>query len=265
MLNVRHDWQVLDARGQVVATLPDTMDLIGFGVWSANGAQVCQLSLGGALQWQVTVIDVPQRADSVAQTVAVREVPYPPLVSIVACSPAARRAVLVEPLTDQVPAPRNAERVALVVDLADGRILARVAVGDPSHGLVVSPDGRYLATVDYQQGKSTIVDLSTGKAVRTTKSEVRGFSADGSRLVENSLFQLRNRGGASTTRIVDVRSGQVRYSQPGWTNTVRSRPGSADLAMVVLPVVPRDSYGPGDLVIVPAVGYKTLVPGVTMY
>ena len=67
---------------------------------------------------------------------------------VAACSPAAGRAVLVRPLTDAVPAPRTAQRLAIVVDLATGRVVRQVPIGDATHGVVFSQDCRYLAAID---------------------------------------------------------------------------------------------------------------------
>ncbi|HKF77261.1 MAG TPA: hypothetical protein VKF59_14055, partial [Candidatus Dormibacteraeota bacterium] len=93
-----------------------------------------------------------------------------------------------------------------------------------------------------------------------------GFSADSSRVVENSAFELANATAVGTTRVVDWRSGRVLYHRSGWTNTVRSRPGSADLALGVLRAVPpSEPLGPMDLVIMPASGAITFVSNATIY
>jgi hypothetical protein len=258
-------FQIVDAGGQIVSTVASGPGSPLFGVWSPDSSYACQLAIRDPLRWQVVITDV-RGGGGPPVVVPVVGLRYPPDISVVACDPASHRAVLVSPVTDVVPAPRSAERKALVVDLTNGRVVQQVSIGDSSHGVAFSADGRYVARIDYDRGTSSIVGLVTGKTVKVVRGEVRGFSADSTRLVENDQFELRNVNAAGTTSIVDWRSGKVLYAQSGWTDTVRSRPGSADLALDVLRAVPPDEpVGPADLVIVPAEGGITVVSSATIY
>ncbi|HKF77329.1 MAG TPA: sigma-70 family RNA polymerase sigma factor, partial [Candidatus Dormibacteraeota bacterium] len=173
-LDRRQGFQIVDAGGQVVSTVADTPGSPDFGVWSRDSSQVCQLAIRDPRLWQLAVINVRAGVPS-TRVVPIASLRYPPSISIVACDPAAHRAVLVEPLTDSVPAPASAQRAALVVDLITGQVVKRVSIGDSSHGTVFSPDTRYLARIDYDRGTTSIVDLVTGKTVKVERGEVRGF------------------------------------------------------------------------------------------
>jgi hypothetical protein len=97
------------------------------------------------------------------------------------------------------------------------------------------------------------------------KGEIRGFSTDGTRVVENSRFEplLVELG---TTQVVDWRNGSVVYSKEGWTNTVRAQPGGKALTMGVLREIPTGTRdAPSDLVVVPAEGTSTVLPNATLY
>jgi hypothetical protein len=96
---------------------------------------------------------------------------------------------------------------------------------------------------------------------------VRGFSADDSRVVENSLFALQNGGPVGQTFVVDWRTGQVIFARAGWVGSaVRSRTGSADLAFGVMRTNPSGELGgPTDLVIVPAAAAPIVVPDQIVY
>jgi hypothetical protein len=259
--------RVVDARGQVVTTVPTGIEGPEVGAWSADGSHLCRISVVGSdsLRLQLSIIDLSAPADP-PKLSPVSGLRYPPFVSVVACDLAAGRAVLVGPVTDAVPAPPSAERAAVVVDLNTGTIVARASIGDASHGTVLSPDGRYLASIDYERGTSSIVSLATGKTVKVERGQVRGFSADDSRIVLNSKFDPpTGLAAAGATRILDWRSGRALYSQNGWTDIVRSWPGSADLALGVHWTTVTGEVGGSDLVIVPAVGARTLVPDVTIH
>jgi hypothetical protein len=245
-------FQVVDAFGQLAAAVPSGPSAPNFGVWSRDAGHVCQLALTDPLTWRLLITTVPSGGFG---PVAVRipDVPYRPSVTVAACDPSANRAVLIEPQTDAVgAAARGAERKADVVDLTDGSVVRRISLGDTTHGTVFSQDARFVARVDYDRGTTSIISLDTGKTVRVERAEVRGFSGDSSRIVENT---------ADMTRILDLRSGRVLYSQKGWTSAVRSGPGTADLALNVLPGAPAgDNAGPAALVIVPAAGAVTFIP-----
>jgi transcriptional regulator with XRE-family HTH domain len=259
----RQNWLIVDPRDQVVATVLATMESTDFGAWADDSRHVCRMGIADPLQWRVVIADV--RDATSPRVVPVSSLPYPPYVTIAACDPARGRAVLVQPQTDTVPAPPRAARTALVVDLATGRIVTRVSIGDTTHGVVYSLDGRYLAAIDYERGTSSIVSLATGKTVGVEKGEIRGFSADDSRVVENSRFEPVG-SELGTTRVVDWRSGRVRYSHAGWTTTVRAQPGGAALALNVMRAPPSGAQGgPTDLVIVPAAGTDTLLRDVIVY
>ena len=260
----RQNWEILDADDQVISTVLTTMDSTGLGTWANDSRHLCRMGIVDPLQWQVTVTDALVPGSQVV-AVPVRSLTDPPAVTIAACDVAADRAVLVEPLTEFLPAPPSAQRIAVLVDLSDGSIVTRVPIGDSTHGVVFSPDCRYLATIDYERGTSSVVSLLTGKTVRVEKGEVRGFSADGTRVVENSRFEplLVELG---TTRVVDWRSSRVVYSKDGWTSTVRAQPGGQALAMGVLREIPTGTHeAPSDLVIVPAEGTSTVLPNATVY
>jgi transcriptional regulator with XRE-family HTH domain len=255
----RQNWQIVDAQNQVVTSVLNTIDSPEFGIWAGDSRHVCRLGIIDPGGWQVVVSDVLDPG-SPGSAVPVSSVTYPPYVTIAACDPTAGRAVLVEPLTDTVPAPNTAPRVALGVDLAKGTVVTRVPIGDATHGVQFSLDGRYLAAIDYARRTSSIVSLVAGRTVAVVNSEVRGFSADDSRVVVNSVFEplVRTLG---TTRVVDWPKGRVLASRTGWTNKVRAQPGGAALAMNVMRTAPG---GPTDLVIVPAAGSGALLRDVTM-
>ena len=255
----RQSWQIVDAQNQVVTSVPITMDSPEFGAWAGDGRHVCRLGTADSGHWQVVVSDV-RDPGSPGSAVPVSPLTYPTYVTIAACDPTAGRAVLIEPLTDTLPAPDTAPRAALGVDLARGKVVTRVPIGDETHGVQFSLDGRYLAVIDYDRGTSAIVSLVTGRTVAVENGEVRGFSADDSRVVVNSEFEplVKTPG---TTRVVEWRTGRVVASRDGWTNRVRAQPGGAALAMNVMRTAPG---GPTDLVIVPAAGRGALLRDVTM-
>jgi DNA-binding beta-propeller fold protein YncE len=255
----RQNWLVVDPRDQVVTTVLATMDSSEFGAWASDSRHVCRMGIADPLRWQVVVTDV-REPNGTKKVVPVGRLTYPPYVTVEACDAGAGRAVLVQSQANTVPAPPYAQRAALVVDLSTGEIVTRVPLGDSTHGVQFSLDGRYVATIDYGRGTSSIVSLVTGKIAAVVSGEIRGFSADDRRIVVNSQFEplVKTPG---TTRVVDWLGGRVLYSRDGWTSKVRAQPGGAALAMNVT----RALNGPTDLVIVPAAGSETLLRDVTMY
>jgi transcriptional regulator with XRE-family HTH domain len=256
----RVNWRIVDPGDQIVTTVLGD----DFGSWAPDSRHVCRMASADPLQWQVAVADVSDPAAS-PLVVPVAHLTYPPYITVAACDPAGGRVVLIEPETDTVPAPPHAERRALVVDLTTGDIVTRVPIGDATHAAVFSLDGRYVATTDYDRGTSSIVSLVTGRTLSVRKGEIRAFSGDDTRIVENSRFEPPG-SKLGTTRVVDWRSGRVLDAQDGWTERVRAQPGGAALALKVLRPVPAGAQSsPTDLVIVPAAGIAILVHGALLF
>ena len=184
-----------------------------------------------------------------------------PYVTIAACDPTARRAVLVQPMSDTVPAPLDAPRQALLVDLSTGSIVTRVPIGDTTHGVVYSLDCRYVAKVDYALGTSSIVSLLSGRTVWTDRAEIRSFSADDTRVVENSRFEPLGKA-PDTTRVLDWSTSRVLYSTNGHTTQASPQPTGAAMALSVRRTAPD---GPTDVVIVPASGAAAVLPGAALF
>jgi len=255
----RRDYRIVDTLGQLVATVLSTMESTDFGAWANDSRHICRMGIVDQ-RWQLTITDVlaPYSPPTVVQVDGLTDPPY---VTIAACDPTPGRVVLVEPMSDTVPAPPDAARRALLVDLSTGRIVTRVPIGDTTHGAVFSLDGRYLATIDYQHGTSSIVSLLSGKTVWTDRNEVRAFSADDSRVVENSRFEPLGEA-PDTTRVVDWATGRVLYSTSGHTTKVSVQPSGAALALNVVRTAPD---APADLVIVPAARIGIVLPGAVLF
>lgn len=261
-----HNLLFLDTGGRTLSSIPLSVFNLSSYAWADDSRHVCQVSTDASGRPQLVVADIT------ASPVAERSVPidglqFPQSTAVKSCSIHGGRAVLIEGLSaDSFPKPGStAQQLVLVVQLSTGRVTGQVALG-PTLTSVVSLDGRYLAEVDAQQQASTIVDLTTRKTVAVEHREVRGFSADDSRVVENSQFQLQNGADVGTAFVTDWRSGQVLFARPGWVNGVRTRPGSADVAIDVMRTVPTGELGgPLDLVIVPAAAPPIVLPGLASY
>jgi transcriptional regulator with XRE-family HTH domain len=257
----RQDYVIVDTRDEVVSKVLSTMNSTEFGAWSNDSRHVCRLGLVDPLRWQLAVMDMLAPDSPPATVLLGGGVTYPPYLTIAACDTAARRAVVVEPLTSTVPAPPNAPRMARLVDLSTGRTVTRVPIGDTTHGVVFSLDCRYLATIDYERGTSSIVSLLTGKTVWTVAGEVRSFSGDDSRVVVNSTFEPLG-AALGITRVIAWRTGRVVYSTPGWTGKASADPSGASLALTVTrPVETRRT----DVVMVPVVGIGGVIPDALLF
>jgi hypothetical protein len=233
-------------------------------VWADDSRHVCQLSVDGSGMALLRIVDVTASSPS-ERTVPVAGLQYPRNARAVLCSVAADRAVIVEDLAEHPVPGTSFSQAAQVVRLSTGQALGRIAI-DPGAVPRFSPDGGYVALVRADQGTSTIVDVATGAALAIEHRAVVGFSADGSRVVENSLFTLRSGGDIGATYVVGWRTGQVVYGRAGHTNQVRWRAGSADVALAVERSNPAGEVGgPFDLVIVPAAAPPIVVPDVLMY
>jgi hypothetical protein len=265
-LDSRQNWQVVDASQHVVTTTSNTIDRVALGAWSPDSRHLCALSLGdSAYPWRVLVQDVTDPAAPPVYS-PILGLASPPGGILAACDAATGLVVLVTRPPGTSPLDPTVPRDAVTVDLAGGGIVARVPIGDASRGTIFSQDGRYLALVDYATASTSIVSMVTGETVKVVPAEVRGFSGDDALAVENSRFESQTGIDPGTTSIVDWRTGRVRYSRVGWTNGVRTRPGSADLALGVMsrpPADPTDTAG--DLVLVPAVGRPAVLAYKTVY
>jgi len=256
-----HHVEVVDAQGHrtVLASFAP------FGTaWADDSRHLCALSVDGSGAARLTIADLTASPPA-ERSVPVAGLQHPGSARAVLCSVAADRAVILENLADHpVPDPGDPQ-AAQVVRLSTGQALGRIAI-DPGVGYRFSPDGAYVALVRADQGTSTIVDVATGAALAVEHRAVVGFSADGSRVVENSLFTLRTGDDIGATYVVAWRAGQVVYGRAGHTNQVRWRAGSADVALAVeRSSPPGEVGGPFDLVIVPAAAPPIVVPDVLMY
>jgi hypothetical protein len=262
---------VVDPEGRTVSSLPSTAasftsDTVA---WAEDSRHVCQVSVATAGRLQLVVSDVTA-SPAIQRAVSVEGVQYPLNTSVGSCSPSGDRAVLVEDMTAGPPSLAGSfQRSALVVRISTGQVLRQVLLTAPSRAVtrsvsspVVSLDGRYLADVDAQRQTSTIVDLTTARVVAVEHRAVRGFSADDSRVVESSLFQLQSGGPTGDSYVVSWRGGQVLFARSGFIGVVRTRPGSADVAIDLEVANPSGEAGGWlVLVIVPAGAAPITLPG----
>jgi hypothetical protein len=243
---------VMNLQGQRVS-LPSFTE--GRYAWADDSRHLCQFVAGTSGPPQLLIADITA-SPPVVRSLPITGLQGPEQARAARCSIAGDRALLVVGAVPTFPGPPTGDYAAALVRLSTGQVVSRVSMGNRSNALF-SLDGRYMSVPDKTQGTSTIVDLSTGATVSVEHRDVVAFSADDSRVVENSLFELQGggQGGVGQTFVVDWRTGQVLFARSGWDVGVRERPGSADLALTVeLTNSASELGGPSDLVIVPAAG-----------
>lgn len=252
---------VMDVQGRTVSPPSFTE---GSYAWADDSRHLCQVVAGTSGQPQLLVADITVSPPTV-RSVPISGLQGPEQARAVRCSIASDRALLVTGVFPPPLKPATGTYAATLVRLSTGQVLSRVSMGTRDSA-VFSLDGRYMAVSDLNQGTSTIVDLSTEATVAVEHRDVVAFSADDSRVVENSLFELRDRD-VGQTFVVDWRTGQVLFARSGWDVGVRGRPGSADLALSVELTNDPDSElaGPIDLVIVPAAAPPIVLPDLYGY
>ena len=74
--------------------------------------------------------------------------------------------------------PNAADGTVSVMDIDAEKVINTIEVGEEaSHGIEITPDGRFLYTGDFQNGLIKIFDLSSNKLVKTleVKSTAHGI------------------------------------------------------------------------------------------
>jgi hypothetical protein len=116
--------------------------------------------------------------------------------------------------------------------------------------VTASPDGRYLAESGVFDGKTTIREAPTGKALTTLLGSVRGFSWDGSRVAGSVPV-----GGTMETHVTSWLDQRVVWRGAGVAQSAVARPNSSDL-LIGRAATAGDWY---DLVVVRADGTSAVV------
>ncbi|MTI61783.1 MAG: hypothetical protein FH762_17675 [Firmicutes bacterium] len=103
--------------------------------------------------------------------------------------------------------PNAASGTVSVIDIAAEKVINTIKVGEEaSHGIEITPDGRYLYTGDFQNGLVKIYDLASNKLVKTIEVNSTAHGID---MSSDGKYILVASGSESEVAVIDTEKQEI--------------------------------------------------------